>query len=76
MKAPRGADVSPQLRWYPIVTALQLGVDMMIATTSPMGHGHVYAPRHYIDAWAEVTAVDWPAAEIDRLKQYLAGRYG
>jgi uncharacterized membrane protein len=75
MKQPRGADVSPQLRWYPIVTVLQLAIDMMIATTAPIGHGHVYAPQHYIDAWVEVTAVNWPAAEIDRLKQHLAGRY-
>jgi uncharacterized membrane protein len=75
MKPPRGADVSPQLRWYPIVTGLQLAVDMMIATTAPIGHGHVYAPQNYIDAWAEVTAVDWPASEIERLKRHLAGRY-
>lgn len=39
------------------------------------GHGHVYAPQNHIDAWTEVTAVDWPASEIERLKQYLAGRY-
>lgn len=75
MKPPRGADVSPQLRWYPIVTGLQLAVDMMVATTAPIGHGHVYAPQSYIDAWAEVTAVDWPPSEIERLKRHLAGRY-
>jgi len=75
MKPPRGADVSPQLRWYPIVTFLQLAVDMMIATTAPIGHGHVYAPRNYIDAWAEVTAAGWPASETERLKQHLAGRW-
>ena len=75
MKTPRGQDVSPQLRWYPIVTFLQLAVDMMIATTAPIGHGHVYAPGNYIDAWAQVTAADWPQAEIERLKSHLAGRY-
>nr|WP_312872321.1 hypothetical protein [Rhizobium viscosum] len=25
-----------------------------MATTSPMGYGHVYAPQHYIDAWLAV----------------------
>ena len=75
MKPPRGADVSPQLRWYPIVTGLQLAVDMMIATTAPIGHGHVYAPQNYIDAWSEVTAVGWPRSEIERLKRYLVGKY-
>jgi uncharacterized membrane protein len=55
MKEPRGPDVSAQVRWYPLITMLQLTVDMMIATTSPMGYGHVFAPQHYIDAWMAVT---------------------
>ena len=55
MKEPRGPDVSAQVRWYPVITMLQLTVDMMIATTSPMGYGHVFAPQHYIDAWMAVT---------------------
>ncbi len=73
MHEPRGPDVSPQMRWYPIVSFLQLLVDMMTATTTPMGHGHVYAPQHYIDAWIEVTGVQgWSQAEIDRLKAHFA----
>ena len=32
MNAPRGPDVSPELRWYPIVTMLQLALDMAVAT--------------------------------------------
>jgi uncharacterized membrane protein len=73
MLPPRGPDVSPQLRWYPVVSLLQLALDMLMATTAPMGHGHVYAPAHYIDAWIEVTDVrDWSAEEITRLKQHLS----
>jgi uncharacterized membrane protein len=69
MKGERGPDVSPAFRWYPIITALQLGFDAMIATTSPMGYGHVYAPQHYIDAWLAVTdPPGWPAEEVGRLK--------
>jgi uncharacterized membrane protein len=72
MLPPRGPDVSPQLRWYPVVTLLQLTLDMLMATTAPIGHGHVYAPVHYIDAWMEVTDVrGWPPQEIMRLKQHL-----
>jgi uncharacterized membrane protein len=72
MNKPRGPDVSPSLRWYPVVSFLQLLVDMATATTAPMGHGHVYAPQHYIDAWIEVTDVkDWSAADIDRLKAHF-----
>jgi uncharacterized membrane protein len=75
MIAPRGPDVSPDLRWYPVVTLLQLALDMAMATTAPMGYGHVYAPEHYIDAWIEVTDVQgWSAAEIARLKQEFAKR--
>ena len=73
MLPPRGPDVSPQLRWYPVVTLLQLALDMLMATTAPIGHGHVYAPAHYIDAWMEVTDVrGWSPQEIMRLKQHLS----
>jgi uncharacterized membrane protein len=74
MTAPVGPDVSPELRWYPIVTFLQLGLDMAIGLAVPRGHGHDYAPEHYIDAWVAVTAPeDWAPADIDRLKAQFAG---
>jgi uncharacterized membrane protein len=73
MRSPRGPDVSPELRWYPVVTLLQLTVDMLMATTSPVGYGHVFAPAHYIDAWIAVTDVhNWSPEEVERLKQYLS----
>jgi uncharacterized membrane protein len=73
MLPPRGPDVSPKLRWYPVVTLLQLMLDMFMATDAPIGYGHVYAPAHYIDAWVEVTEVrDWSAEDITRLKQHLS----
>jgi uncharacterized membrane protein len=73
MLPPRGPDVSPQLRWYPVVTLLQLALDMLMATTAPIGYGHVYAPAHYIDAWIKVTDVrDWSPEKIARLKQHLS----
>ena len=72
MKSPRGPDVSPELRWYPVVTMLQLALDMAVATSTPMGYGHVYAPSHYIDAWIAVMNIQgWSAAGIARLKQHL-----
>ena len=70
MSVPRGPDVSPELRWYPIVTMLQLALDMAVATNTPMGFGHVYAPEHYVDAWVAVTDVrDWSAEALARLKE-------
>ncbi|MET4169463.1 putative membrane protein [Bradyrhizobium sp. LA6.1] len=75
MNAPRGPDVSPQLRWYPVVTMLQLALDMAVATATPMGFGHVYAPEHYVDAWVAVTDVnDWSAEALARLKEQLAAK--
>ncbi|GMB80478.1 alpha/beta-hydrolase family protein [Shinella zoogloeoides] len=76
MAVPRGPDVSPDFQWYPIVTFLQLTLDMAMATTTPMGLGHVYAGEHYIDPWIAVTDVtDWSAADIARLKEkFRAGR--
>lgn len=71
MAEPRGPDVSPELRWYPLVTFFQLLLDVMTATTTPMGYGHVYAPQHYIDAWVQVTDVRWTPEEIDRLKRHF-----
>ncbi len=69
----RGPDVSAELRWYPLVTFLQLTLDMALATTAPLGYGHLYAPEHYIDAWMAVTAPkEWPPEEIERLKKKLA----
>lgn len=75
MQEPRGPDVSPELRWYPIVTMLQLAVDMPAANSTPMGYGHVYAPEHYVDAWIAVTDVrNWSPEAIAKLKTYLAKR--
>jgi len=75
MQPPRGPDVSPQLQWYPIVTFLQLALDMFMATSAPIGFGHLYAPAHYVDAWIEVTDVrGWSTDEIARLKQHLSRR--
>ena len=73
MTGPRGPDVSPDLRWYPVVTMLQLALDMAMATTTPIGYGHVYAPEHYVDAWITVSDVQgWSPDQIARLKRYLA----
>jgi uncharacterized membrane protein len=69
----RGSDVSPYLRWYPLVTFLQTAFDLPMATSVPTGYGHNYAAASYIDAWIEVTAPpEWSAADTERLKRYFA----
>ncbi|WP_288429315.1 alpha/beta-hydrolase family protein [uncultured Agrobacterium sp.] len=77
MNQPRGRDVSTSFRWFPVVTSLQLALDVAAATTAPMGYGHVYAPEHYIDAWMEVTAPEgWNAEELQRLKMFFKAKRG
>jgi uncharacterized membrane protein len=71
----RGLDVSPYLRWYPIVTFLQLAFDLPMATAVPTGFGHNYAPESYIDAWVAVTApAEWSGADVQRLKDRFADK--
>jgi uncharacterized membrane protein len=70
-----GPDVSPHLRWCPIVTFLQVAFDIPMATTVPIGHGHSYAPSSYIDAWMAVTQPQgWSSEETERLKAYFRAR--
>jgi uncharacterized membrane protein len=68
MGEPRGPDVSPDLRWFPVVTMLQLAADMIVGA-APKGFGHEYAPAHYIDAWTALTEPEgWSGTELERLR--------
>nr|WP_301289437.1 alpha/beta-hydrolase family protein [Natronocella acetinitrilica] len=68
MRQPRGPDVSPELRWYPIVTTLQLLADIAIGGAPP-GYGHEIAARDYIDAWLALTEPEgWSEQDVERLK--------
>jgi uncharacterized membrane protein len=73
MAKPRGPDVSPGLNWIPVVTFLQLLTDMMTATLTPTGHGHVYAARHYMEGWVAVTSPPRAdAATLEKLRAWFA----
>jgi uncharacterized membrane protein len=75
MREPRGFDVSPSLRWFPIVTSLQLLADMAVSNSTPPGFGHVFAASHYIDAWvALLEPPGWSPDDVSRLKAKFAGR--
>lgn len=70
---PPGPGVAPSLKWIPVVTGLQLALDMALATTVPAGRGHVYAASDYVDAWlAILDPAGWNAAQIEALKAELA----
>jgi uncharacterized membrane protein len=71
MLSPRGPDVSKDLRWFPLVTMLQLAADMAVGT-SPRGFGHEYAAADYIDAWMGLIRPEgWTEAEVERLRERL-----
>lgn len=69
LRGERGPDVSPYLRWYPIVSFLQLAADIAAADTAPIGYGHAFATEHYIDTWhALVEPQGWDEARLQALK--------
>ncbi len=68
MNEQRAPDVSPEMRFIPVVTQLQLLVDMLLANTAPEGHGHTYYAPDYIGPWVAVTDPDnWTAKDTARL---------
>lgn len=72
MMEPRGPDVTADLRWFPIVTMLQLAVDMIMGT-APRGFGHEYAAADYIDAWFALAEPEgWTEPELERLRRLFA----
>lgn len=75
MKQPRGPDISPAFRWIPIVSGLQVGVDIMLSGMVPPGRGHVFSAANYIEAWeAASQPASWTAADSAALKAAMEGR--
>ncbi|WBU56112.1 alpha/beta hydrolase [Paracoccus sediminicola] len=69
MTEPPAEDVSPDLRFMPVVTQFQLALDMAFALAAPAGHGHSYYAHDYIGPWNAVTAPEgWSDADTGRLK--------
>ncbi|MCI2394937.1 alpha/beta-hydrolase family protein [Aliiroseovarius sediminis] len=76
MNEPPGPDVSPDMRFMPVVTQFQLAVDMALANTAPDGHGHAYYGADYVGPWVAVTApINWTAADTDRLIAHCDGGF-
>lgn len=76
MNESPAADVSPDLRFMPIVTQFQLAVDMALANTAPAGHGHAYYGPDYIRPWVAVTAPEnWTESDSARLVEHCDSGY-
>jgi len=72
---PAGFDRSPAMRWYPIITFLQVSADMAgnvtNSTGAPRGHGHDYGDRQ-LDGWVAVAAPEgWTQVDTDRIRRSL-----
>lgn len=73
LREPRGYDVLPSTRWFPIVTFLQLSADMAVSTNVPEGHGHTFI-ADLADAWAAVLQPPgWTPADTAKLRDILTG---
>ena len=71
LREPRGNDVSPDTRWIPIVTFLQVSADMAVAVNVPDGHGHVYV-KDVANAWAAVMSPPgWTPEKTEKLRPLL-----
>lgn len=75
LQPPRGPDVTPALRWIPVVTMLQVVADMRAGDITPAGHGHNFAADDYIESWVALTEPpNWTADDTRRLKALFARR--
>lgn len=76
MREPPGPDVSPQMRFMPVVTQFQLAVDMALANSAPDGHGHAYYGPDYIGPWVAVTdPANWTENDTVRLIAHCDGGF-
>ena len=74
LREPRGADVSADIRWYPLVTFWQVSADMAFSTGVPAGHGHSYGAEP-VAAWADIAPPDsWTPRRTAELTDLIATR--
>lgn len=67
LDGPRGPDVSERTPYVPVLTFLQLGIDLVQSTDAPVEHGHRFGPAQ-ADAWALVAPpTDWSPELAEQL---------
>lgn len=70
----RGPDVSPSMRWYPVVTFWQVVVDLASAAEDmPAGHGHRYGPEIVQALVTLLAPPEWDADDSARLRAAVLG---
>lgn len=70
--AQRGADISPSMRWMPVITAVQVTIDMLGGEAVPARHGHNYGDV-VTTAWQAVTGDGGLDADaVERIRAEIA----
>ncbi len=68
----RGADVSPSMRWIPVVTGLQVTIDMLMGQSVPARHGHNFGDV-MVDGWRDITGdAGLTPAALDAVRAEIA----
>ncbi|MFD8596815.1 alpha/beta hydrolase [Kitasatospora sp. NPDC059646] len=71
LNGQRAYDVSPTMRWYPLVTFWQVTCDLAASEAVPEGHGHRYGLMP-AEAWARIVPPEgWTPQDTERLVAYL-----
>lgn len=71
-EAQRGPDVSPSMRWMPVITAVQVTIDMLGGEAVPARHGHNYGDV-VTTAWRAVTGdAGLDADAVERIRDLIA----
>ncbi|MEP3047790.1 MAG: alpha/beta-hydrolase family protein [Roseibium sp.] len=74
LNMPRAPDVTDELKWFPMITMLQLALDSAFSLKVPR-FGHLYVAEDYIDAWAAVVNPErWTSEQADKLKEIFSKR--
>ena len=67
-----GPDRTANMRWFPVVTLLQVTVDQFVGVDVPNGHGHNYAPSIPAVWDAILHNPDWNEADTAKLTALIS----
>ncbi|GGY37962.1 alpha/beta hydrolase [Streptomyces omiyaensis] len=74
LSGPLGPDITPEIRWFPLVTFWQTSVDMAVSYGVEAPHGHRYGAGA-VDGWAAVAPPEgWTDADTTRLRAHIGHR--
>lgn len=67
-----GRGVSPHLRWFPVITFLQVAADQLFSMAMPGSNGHDYSHDTVAPLAAVTKPTDWSAAKSLKLQHLIS----